>query len=478
MKDVIIIGGGLAGLSAAWRLKHHNILLLEAEDRIGGRVHSERRGDYWLNWGGHLYAGAGSATDELLKSVGVTSSPVPGKLTAMSLNGRLLLNGRVEMYPFRVPMSWKSRFALMRAGAKVRAAVIRYGQIAKRRPGEDYRTQQQRILEFMDNKTFTDFTGKLPTDADAIFRPTVSRSTGSPETITAGSGVGYFHTVWNKSDGLGRNIDGGPSTLTDTIAKSLNDSVQLNAKVIEVTKKEASVVVRYIQNGTEYVEEARYVVLATPATITKNIVTNMDPELSDALGKITYGPHVSVAFLTNEKEAQVWDDIYSFATPKRAFDVILNQTNLIRSREKKRKPGSSIMTFSPGESGRRLIDKSDNDIIELVLKDLDDIFPGFSSQVVEARVNKYPFGSAYIFPGRAEIQPTLLKPDDRLFLAGDYLGSTYTETAVQSGFTAAQEINSLLGAETNKNLAASSIPRPRALENLHELLNPNETSMN
>ena len=51
MKDVIIVGGGLAGLSAAWRLKQHDILLLESEDYIGGRVKSERRGDYWLNWG-------------------------------------------------------------------------------------------------------------------------------------------------------------------------------------------------------------------------------------------------------------------------------------------------------------------------------------------------------------------------------------------------------------------------------------------
>jgi oxygen-dependent protoporphyrinogen oxidase len=31
-----------------------------------------------------------------------------------------------------------------------------------------------------------------------------------------------------------------------------------------------------------------------------------------------------------------------------------------------------------------------------------------------------------------------------LFLAGDYLGSKYTETAIQTGLTAAQNINSLL----------------------------------
>lgn len=445
MKDVIIVGGGLAGLSAAWRLKHHDILLLESDNRIGGRVRSERRGDYWLNWGGHLYAGDGSATDELLKSVGVTSAPVPGNLTGMSLNGKLLTDGPVELYPFRAPMSWDARLAMMTKGAKVRAAVAKYGKVAKKRPGEDYRVRQQRILDFMSDQTFAEFTGKLPPDADAIFRPTVSRSTGSPETMTAGAGVGYFHTVWNKDDGLGRNIVGGPSTLTDSIATILGERVQLNANVLEVLQKEDFVVVSYTQNGVLHVEEARYAVLATPATITKNIAKNIDPEIADALGQVKYGPHVSCAFLTNETGPQVWDNMYSFATPKRSFDIILHQSNLVRSWETERKPGSSFMTFSPGETGRRIIDKPDDEIIQMKLKDLNEIFPGFSNHVVEAHVMKFPFGSAYIYPGREKLQPILTKSAGRLFLAGDFLGSFYTETAIQTGFTAAQNINSLMG---------------------------------
>ena len=73
MKDVVIIGGGLAGLSAAWRLRDWDIQLLESSDRIGGRIRSEKRGQYWMNWGGHMFAGEGSDR----KSTRLNSSHIP-----------------------------------------------------------------------------------------------------------------------------------------------------------------------------------------------------------------------------------------------------------------------------------------------------------------------------------------------------------------------------------------------------------------
>ena len=111
MKDVVIVGGGLAGLSAGWRLRQWDTVVLESGDRVGGRIRSERRGSYWLNWGGHMLAGPGSATDDLLTEVGVTAVPLPGSLTGMSMNGRLLSGGRIETYPFRIPMPMSAAFS-------------------------------------------------------------------------------------------------------------------------------------------------------------------------------------------------------------------------------------------------------------------------------------------------------------------------------------------------------------------------------
>ncbi|MUV37017.1 Protoporphyrinogen oxidase [Lentibacillus sp. JNUCC-1] len=440
IKDAIIVGGGIAGLAAAWELREKDILLLESDDRFGGRLSSERRGKYWLNWGGHVLAGEGSSTDELLKSVGIQASPVPGTVTGIAMNGKVILDGRVESYPFRIPMSLKSRMAILKAGAKIRLAVMKYGKIVAPKPGENFKDHQQRIYEFENDQTFTDYVGKLPEDADAIFRPTVSRSAGDPEEISAGAGIGYFHLVWDKGEGLSRNVHGGAATLTNTLGESLSDKTRLGAVVTEVVQHQDHVEVTYTENGEVHVVKAKYAIMATPAPITNKIATNLDTDMRWALDQIKYGPYVSAAFLTNETDPQVWDDAYAIATPKRSFNVAFNMSNLNRSWESTREKGSSIMTFSPASLARKLIDQSDEQIIQTYLHDLNEIFPGFSDKVVEAKVQRFPLGLAYCFPGRAKLQPYLTKPDGRLFLAGDYLGTLYTETSIKTGQEAAKNI--------------------------------------
>lgn len=444
MYDAVIVGGGLAGLSAAHRLRHRDVLLLEKGTRFGGRIRSERRGAYWLNWGAHVYNGPGTATGDLLSSIGIASTPVPGSLTGLAMNGKILTSGRVETYPFRVPMSWHDRAALLKAGARVRMAVEKYAKVAAPRDGEDYRVRQQRIYDFCGDQTFSDFVGKLPDDADALFRPTVSRSAGDPEQVSAGAGIGYFHLVWNRTGGLSRHIVGGPSTLTETIGSSLGESAKLGADVHEVIQSKDHVIVRYRHHGSDYEVKARYAVLATTAPIAYQIAPDLEPDVRDALRTIEYGSYVSAAFLTKETERQVWDSSYAIATPKRAFNVFFNMSNTMRAAEQSRGQGSSIMAFSPARLARPLIERTDREILDIYYRDLDEIFPGFEALVDEAVVQKWPEGLAYCFPGRGKLQPTLTRRSSRIMLAGDYLGTWYTETAVQTGSVAAQEILSAL----------------------------------
>ncbi|MPY57239.1 FAD-dependent oxidoreductase [Streptomyces spongiae] len=447
MKDVVIVGGGIAGLAAGWRLRHWDTLLLESGGRVGGRVRSERRGPYWLNWGGHVYAGGDSATSWLLNSTGVDSVPVPGSLAGLSMNGKLLLKGRVESYPFRIPMPLSARVGMVKAGAKVALQVARYARIVQRRRGETEAQRQQRIYDFMNDRSFKDFIGDLPEDAEALFKPTVTRSAADIDQLSAGAGVGYFSLVWNIGAGLSQNILGGPSTLTESIAVALSDRVRLNATVDEIVQKKGHAVVRYRQDGVEQEVEARCVVLATPATVSHRVAVDLDRDVREALSKIVYGPYVSAAFLTDETGRQVWDGAYGIATPKRSFNVALNMSNVVHGYEQERRPGSSLMTFSPGSLARELLEHDDDKIRRIYLDDLDQVLPGFADKVVEAEVQRWPTGAPYCFPGRGKLQQTLTRRTGRVLLAGDYLGTLYTETAIQTGLSAAQEAQSLLATD-------------------------------
>src|ERR671914_2923448 len=97
--DAVVVGAGLGGLSAAWHLRDRDVLVLEAAARIGGRVHSEPRGPYWLNLGAHVFSGPGSATWRLAEEVGVTLAKVPGHLVAVELNRRIVPGGRPGTFP-------------------------------------------------------------------------------------------------------------------------------------------------------------------------------------------------------------------------------------------------------------------------------------------------------------------------------------------------------------------------------------------
>ena len=233
-REVVVVGGGIAGLTAGHALRDRDVVVLEAADRVGGRIRSEPRGDNWLNFGAHVFGGESSVTGGLLTELGVRAEPVPGRLAAVSLNGKLVSSGPVESFPFRLPMPARSRVALVRTGLKLRLAVRRYAEIAAPREGEDPAERQRRMLEFMDDRSFSDFAGTMPEDVDLLFRSTLTRSSGEPEELAAGYGVGYFHLVWDKKGGLSRNILGGSAVFTDALAAALGDRVRTGARVTRV----------------------------------------------------------------------------------------------------------------------------------------------------------------------------------------------------------------------------------------------------
>src|SRR5436190_23939678 len=78
--NVLIIGAGLAGLTAARKLAGTGarVLVLEARDRAGGRVHTlyERGGSAPMESGAEFIHGSVAELDELIRESGVAVDEV------------------------------------------------------------------------------------------------------------------------------------------------------------------------------------------------------------------------------------------------------------------------------------------------------------------------------------------------------------------------------------------------------------------
>ena len=435
--DVIVVGGGLAGLTAAWRLRDRDVVVLEADERVGGRIRSERRGEYWLNFGAHVFGSPSSATGRLFEELGVDAVSVPGRLAAVAMNGSVVTRGAVESFPLRTSMPLRSRLALLRAGLKLRLAVRRYAAVAAPRDGERPAVRQLRMLEFLDDRSFAEFVGPLPDDAAALLRSTLTRSSGEPHELAAGYGVGYFHLVWNRGEGLSRNVLGGSGAVVDALARGLGGRVETSARVTSVRRDGDRVRVAYSQGEREHELSARAAVVATPAYVTRAIVEDLPPDTAAALEAIPYGPYVVGAFLTCERAPMPWDEVYALATPNRSFGMLFNTANVLRGRTPERLPGGSLMVYAAADLARRLDGVDDDTVAERFTRDLCAIFPAAAGVVEEVVVRRWEHGLPYPRPGRSRLQAALTRSLAPIHLAGDYLGTWYTDTAIQTALDAA-----------------------------------------
>ncbi len=81
---VAVIGAGLAGLTAAYRLQQRgfDVTVFETRDRVGGRVWTIRKGDYIMDLGAAFYLGTYRESIDLIREVGLgplfTEVPVWG----------------------------------------------------------------------------------------------------------------------------------------------------------------------------------------------------------------------------------------------------------------------------------------------------------------------------------------------------------------------------------------------------------------
>ncbi|MGH3042227.1 MAG: NAD(P)/FAD-dependent oxidoreductase [Gaiellaceae bacterium] len=459
-RDVVVVGAGIAGLAAAWTLRDRDVLVLEADERVGGRMKSEPRGHYWLSVGAHMFPGPGSVIDGLVNEMGLETLPFYGSLLGMAYRGKMVRGGRAETYPFRLPMSLAGRLSFIRGGLKMRAAAKKYNSLARQSPGETASDVRARLLAFLDDRSFAEFIGTLHPDAEAIFRATTNRLTAEPDQVSAGCMASLFAHVWSTGDVvLGRSLKGGAAELPGSLSDALGDSVTLGAEVLEVAPDNGLVRIRYATKQGEENVLARAAIVTTTADVARRVIRDLPQETSEALEHISYGPMAVMSILTNERRPMPWDDVYSILVVGKSFNMFFNHASALRVPGSPRQPGGTLMVYGGAGLARRLFEKSDEGIRDTMLSDLHEIFPESRGIVEDVLVQRWTHTVPFASPGRHLVQQPLERPvHGSIFLAGDYIGAwTDIESAATTGIEAAGKVRKVLA----KTTPASGVPTLR-----------------
>ncbi|TFF23179.1 hypothetical protein E3C22_12160 [Jiella endophytica] len=448
--DVVIVGAGIAGLAAARRLRHRRLLVLEASERVGGRILSEPRGDYWLNFGAHLFGDDASPAGRLAGEMGLEALPIPGDRAGLAFHGRIIAGARAETYPLRLPLGLSGRASLVKMGLRLRSGVKRLLDVQRAVQGESAAARRMRQLGFDNSRTLADLVGPLHPDVELMLTTITERTSAAPSAMAAGYGLTSFAQVWSKHS-FGRNLFGGSASLPQAIAADLGARVSLGATVETVQATGDGVVVSYRQGGETHRVTARQAIVAAPADVAAAIISGIADETLAALRQIRYGPFLSAAVATAETGPMPYDDIYALATPGLSFGVFFNQASTLRFGP--RRPGGGLMLFRGAAGAAELMRGSDQDIEAAFLADLDRLYPGTRTIVREIRVQRWVKGAPYAFVGRAALQPALTRANGPVHLAGDYLEFPCMDAAIATGEEAAGRVEAALGPGVAQEMA-------------------------
>ena len=96
-KKILVLGGGISGLSVAWQLAeiNYDVELIEAKDHLGGLAATVKVDQYSLDFGPHFFVNDNQELNTKLSKL----FPNNNDLLVFKRNAQLLLNGRHLNYP-------------------------------------------------------------------------------------------------------------------------------------------------------------------------------------------------------------------------------------------------------------------------------------------------------------------------------------------------------------------------------------------
>jgi len=405
--DIVIVGGGMAGLSAAYFLRGKDWLLLEKEDHFGGNAYQEE-------FAGQPYSTAAaydfrdSYSDHLAKEIGLTLLPI-------DMPDPTIDNG---VY---TPDTWRSGLPHLPYSKETVASFKKFTEdILKMDPRKD-------ILE-LDSKPFTDITSAYAPEVTKWWDAYGPSNWGAlTKDTTAFIGVVDAQYLIKGEDSTRVILPGGLGCITHKLVEVMkpqyDERMLGDATVVAVDPDDKEVRVTYLHEGKLTTVAAKVVLMCCPKFITSRLVLGLPADQRQAMQRIRYAP---VPMINMIFDKPVYRKGYDNWCPGNSFTDFIVADWTIRNQHGYR-PKYEILTFysTLRESERSLLfEEADcKEFAGKVLKDFQSLLPKFKVDPIEIHLYRRGHAMMMAVPGQyTKNRMIASRPMDRIFFGNSDSG--------------------------------------------------------
>lgn len=439
--EIVIIGGGMAGLSAAYFLREKDWLLLEKENHFGGNAYEEDyQGQVFST--GAAYDFRGSFSDQLAKEIGVDMPLVD--MPDPTIDNRTY-----------VPDTWRSGLEHLPYKKQVVASFKKFRDDIMK---IDVRGQ----MLHLDTKPFSDVTSAYAPEVAKWWDGYGPSNWGAvTQDTTAFIGVFDAQYLIKGEDNTRCILPGGLGCISYKLVEVLKpnnaDRMLSGATVVSVAQDSDAVRVTYLQAGKLTTVSAKIVLMCTPKFITSRLVAGLPVEQKQAMRRMRYAPFPMINMIFDKP---VYRRGYDNWCPGNSFTDFIVADWTIRNNPGYQ-PKYNILTFyTPLRESDRAILLQEEDCKALaakVLKDFQKALPEFNVDPIEIRLYLRGHPMMMAVPGQYTINRMIAsKPMQRVFFANSDSGGpeSLSTEAVRISHAASEWANLVLA---GKSSAASQL---------------------
>ncbi len=391
--DVLIIGGGISGLAAAWWLARGGVSVetWEAASQPGGKILSTQKDGYLTERAAAMLMNFRPEVVELVRDSGLEGMKTPRQRLAEARR-YLVSRGRLSALPMRLGPMLASPLWSLRGKLRLLAEPFIPGGGSEDEPVSDFiarrlgREALEKAIEPFIAGTLA--SNPAATSAAAALPRLVAleRRYGS---ITAGILVNRLLRRRSACATDTFSFQGGMSTLVTTLAQAPGIEIRTGHVVQELVRMRDGWRATATTRDGQRSLSARHVVVTTPAPASATLLAPIDPALAELLHGIDYAA-VSVVHMGMARQAVAHPlDGTGFLTPKRESEILTGNLWMSSLFVGRAPPGKVLLTsYLGGMRAPQAVDWGNERLVAQTLKTLRPLI-GLKAEPEMVRIDRH-----------------------------------------------------------------------------------------